>query len=167
MHQHFHPSCPVHRTTKLSTVVRQSCWLQTAHTAPTFTLIQSPAVTRHSPMRPLIISNDSSPSMLQRQISKSQDSRIQDQTKYKVGIPTCDNWFSLTAATGVINQFRHFVSPKRVTAVTLQRAVTVCCTAGALLAAANMEVVRSSSYLLTVQNKMVHSDTTSFNIKKL
>ena len=49
--------------------------------------------------------------------------------------------------------------------MTLQRAVTVCCTAGTLLAAANTEVGRSSSYLLIVQNKMVNSDTTFFNIK--
>ena len=68
---------------------------------------------------------------------------------------------------GAINQFRHFVSPKRDTTVTLQRAVTVSCTAGTLLVAENVEVGRSSSYLLTVQNKMVHSDTTCFDIKKL
>lgn len=54
---------------------------------------------------------------------------------------------------GAINQFRHFVSPKRVTAVTLQRAVTVCCTActSTLLAAENIEVGRSSAYLLRVK----------------
>jgi len=34
-----------------------------------------------------------------------------------------------------------------------------------MLAAANIEVGRSSSYLLTVQNKTVHSDTTCFNKK--
>jgi hypothetical protein len=51
--------------------------------------------------------------MFQRQISQRQDSGIKDQTKYKVGIPTCDNWFGLTAATVAINQFRHFVPPNR------------------------------------------------------
>jgi hypothetical protein len=49
--------------------------------------------------------------------------------------------------------------------VTLQKAVAVCCTAGTLLAAENVEIGRSSSYLLTAQKKMVHSNTTCFNIK--